>query len=54
MLFSFTRLPVTKCLFGCCFFLLGDSFYSYIAPDKVLSLLVLKLSRKRFPLPVQR
>lgn len=35
-------------------FLPGDSFYSYTTPDWVLSLLVLKLSSKRFPLPVQR
>lgn len=33
-------------------FLLGDSFYSYTTPDKVLSLPVVKL--KHFPLPVQR
>lgn len=36
------------------FFFTGDNFYSYTAPDEVLSLLVLKPSSKHFPLPVQR
>lgn len=31
----------------------GDSFYSYTGPDSIRSLPVLKLSSKRFPLPVQ-